>query len=495
MDCSCEWCKRDNIHKLTRHSNECSCAESHTKTVGLVTNGRDVPDNSTFFQSSSVVNTATAGKVMSINCTDEKSGANKHKQQANIINPTPSEDMQHISTVSEYDDTSLAINASSCYHNSDTSYNSNDYSSEIEAWAIGVEEHFSSYEDTADAFVLGGLTESSTLHCSPSQSVLYLENSYSDTSVQSINLSGSLPDGINSSVSSGHRLIIEGATLNDSSSKVNNSVEATTNHGLHSQWGVTFTQNLVISKRQDCQIIEHSDMAEWMQQAHKEVAKHNKPNYLGARVQVVSQLNIPLWKSLLADYKYSRVVDYLQFGFPVGLDYENFNFKQQVDNHASANKFPEAVDAYITTELKHRALVGPLQSNPFAQMHTSPMMTRPKPDSTRRLIVDLSWPLGDSVNSRIADNHFDGNTCSLKYPTIDQIVQQILTIGDQPLLFKVDLKRAYRNLRTDPRDFPVLGLSWRGAHYVDVSVPFGLKTGASACQLVTDSVTHFLATA
>ena len=134
------------------------------------------------------MNTATPGKVMSIICSDEKSGANNHRQQANIINLTP--------TVSECDDTSLAINASSYYHNSDTSYNSNDYSSEIEAWAIGVEEHFSSYEDTMDAFARGGLTESSTLHCSPSQSVLYLENSYSDTSVQSINLSGSLPDGV-----------------------------------------------------------------------------------------------------------------------------------------------------------------------------------------------------------------------------------------------------------------------------------------------------------
>ena len=62
------------------------------------------------FQSSSVVNTATPGKVMSIICSDEKSGANNHRQQANIINLTP--------TVSEYDDTSLAINASSYYHNS-----------------------------------------------------------------------------------------------------------------------------------------------------------------------------------------------------------------------------------------------------------------------------------------------------------------------------------------------------------------------------------------
>ena len=41
----------------------------------------------------------------------------------------------------------------------------------------------------------------------------------------------------------------------------------------------------------------------------------------------------------------------------------------------------------------------------------------------------------------------------------------------------------------------MLGLSCRGARYIDVSVPFGLKTGASACQLVTDSVTHLLATA
>ena len=304
----------------------------------------------------------------------------------------------------------------------------------------------------------------------------------------------SLHDDVNSSVNIDHRLILEGATLDDSSTKLTDALETITNHGLHSQWGVTFTKNLVISDSQDCQIIEHRDMAEWMKLAHKEVIKHNKRNYSGAWVQVVSQLNIPLWKSLLVNYKYSRVVDYLQFGFPVGLDYENFNYNPQVDNQASANKFPEAVDAYIATEVKHRALVGPFQSDPFVQMHTSPMMTRPKPDSTRRLIVDLSWPLGNSVNSRIADNHFDRNTCSLKYPTIDHIVQKILTLGDQSLLFKINLKRAYRNLRTDPRDFPVLGLSWRGACYVDVSVPFGLKTGAFTCQLVTYSVTHLLTT-
>ena len=182
-------------------------------------------------------------------------------------------------------------------------------------WAIGVEEHFSSYEDTLDAFVPGGLTESFTPYCSLSQSVPDLQISLSDTSAQPTNLSDSLLDGVNSNVNSNNRLIYEGATLNDSSIEVTNLLEATANHGLHTQWGITFTKNLAISTRQDCQIIEHTDMTHWMQLAHKEVSKHNKPNYLGARVQVVSQLNIPLWRSLLANYKYSRVVDYLQFGF------------------------------------------------------------------------------------------------------------------------------------------------------------------------------------
>ena len=58
--------------------------------------------------------------------------------------------------------------------------------------------------------------------------------------------------------------------------------------------------------------------------------------------------------------------------------------------------------------------------------------------------------------------------------------------------FKIDLKRAYRNLRSDPRNFSVLGLSWRGRCYVDVNVPFGLKMGAAACQMVTDSTTRLM---
>ena len=81
-----------------------------------------------------------------------------------------------------------------------------------------------------------------------------------------------------------------------------------------------------------------------------------------------------------------------------------------------------------------------------------------------------------------------------KYPTLDTIVDAIARVGSKALIYKIELKRAYRNLRSDPHNFSVLGLSCQGKHHVDVSVPFGIKTGAFACQMVTDSITHLMKT-
>ena len=53
---------------------------------------------------------------------------------------------------------------------------------------------------------------------------------------------------------------------------------------------------------------------------------------------------------------------------------------------------------------------------------------------------------------------FDEIEFSLKYPSIDLVVDKIKEIGPHARLFKVDLQRAFRNLRIDPRDYPLLGL-------------------------------------
>ena len=119
-------------------------------------------------------------------------------------------------------------------------------------------------------------------------------------------------------------------------------------------------------------------------------------------------------------------------------------------------------------------------------------MARPKSDGGTRVIVDLSWPLECSVNSCVPLNNFDGMEIQLKYPTVDSLVEKFKIYGPDTLLFKVDLQRAFRNLRIYPGDYDLFGLNWRQKTYVDVAMPMGFCQGASSCQLCTDAVAYLM---
>ena len=116
-------------------------------------------------------------------------------------------------------------------------------------------------------------------------------------------------------------------------------------------------------------------------------------------------------------------------------------------------------------------------------------MTRPKKDSQDlRVILDLSFPPGQSVNSHVPRVELDGAAFKLRLPTPMDLANKMRALGKGCLLYKVDLSRAYRQLRSDPLDWPLLGVKWEQQFYVDVAVPFGLRHGASACQRTTEAV-------
>ena len=50
-----------------------------------------------------------------------------------------------------------------------------------------------------------------------------------------------------------------------------------------------------------------------------------------------------------------------------------------------------------------------------------------------------------------------------------------MTYHSDVLLSKIDVSRAFRNLCTDLSDFDLLGLSWGGKSYIDISIPMGMK--------------------
>ena len=122
------------------------------------------------------------------------------------------------------------------------------------------------------------------------------------------------------------------------------------------------------------------------------------------------------------------------------------------------------------------------------------MLTRPKQDSDKlRVILDLSFPTMGSVNAAIPSNELDTAPFKMALPSPTVLADKMRSLGRGCHLYKIDLSRAYRQLRLCPLDWPLLGISWEGGFFVDQAIPFGLRHGASACQRTTEAVSAIAA--
>ena len=71
-------------------------------------------------------------------------------------------------------------------------------------------------------------------------------------------------------------------------------------------------------------------------------------------------------------------------------------------------------------------------------------MTRDKSSSDKhRVIMDLSWPKGQSVNSGAELDRYLGTQFVLTSPSVDNITDQILQLGRGCHIFKVDISRTF----------------------------------------------------
>ena len=88
-----------------------------------------------------------------------------------------------------------------------------------------------------------------------------------------------------------------------------------------------------------------------------------------------------------------------------------------------------------------------------------------------RLILDLSFPFDHSVNDGIDKDEFSLHYCSIKHA-----IDLIMKTGKGALMGKVDIKSAYRIIPVRPSDRYLLGMRWRDKFYVDLALPFGLRS-------------------
>ena len=246
--------------------------------------------------------------------------------------------------------------------------------------------------------------------------------------------------------------------------------------------------------------LNHSDINYFIN-AHEEVIKSKKFNFEGCRIPVNTRMNMEFIRSWLQDYEDYRVCDFLEFGFPIGAKdisslLSDINKKDlwKFKNHKGANDFPEEINRYFQKEIASNAIIGPFKSNPFSSgIKISPLNSVAKKDtSERRIILDLSFPKGRSINDHISKTEYLDRKMDLIFPKVDDFVQLIKTKGRGCLLFKVDLRKAYRQVPICPSSYNLVAYMWKKHIFFDTVLSMGSRSSSFCCQSVTNAIVFML---
>ena len=161
-------------------------------------------------------------------------------------------------------------------------------------------------------------------------------------------------------------------------------------------------------------------------------------------------------------------------------------------NHKGATEYPEHLKKYIQKEASYGAVMGPYDKIPFAHnIGISPLSTRPKKESQEcRVILDLSFPIGTSVNDGILKDSYLGMAATIKFPKTDHFALRIFQLGPGCYMFKVDLSRYFRQIPLDPGDYSLIGYVIDGQLYFDKVLPMGMRSAPYIAQRITDAIAY-----
>ena len=127
-------------------------------------------------------------------------------------------------------------------------------------------------------------------------------------------------------------------------------------------------------------------------------------------------------------------------------------------------------------ELALGRIAGPFTSIPLYNLVVSPLGLIPQTQPGKfRIIDDLSFPKGDSVNSGIPQEF-----CSVTYEDYDYFVSLLTSVGRGCFIVKADIESAFRIIPIHPSDYHLLGFSFQGHYFYDRCLPMGCSI---SCQV------------
>ena len=230
-------------------------------------------------------------------------------------------------------------------------------------------------------------------------------------------------------------------------------------------------------------------------EAHLAVKASGKFNFEGCRIPIPTQIRYDRIKEALGDEispKDLHVLSLLQFGMPIDCN-PAFGVKVKQKNHFSAVSFKGSIDEYFKKGLQSQEILGPFKQSHLPGLCYSPLMSVPKDVTKRRVIVDFSFPAGKAINDGISKFTYLEFEVKFCLPSVNSMVSRLNVLGPGCLLYKRDLKGAFRQFATDPGDYCFTGMIWGGVIYIDTRLAMGLRSAAYCCQSVTELIAKIVA--
>ncbi len=194
--------------------------------------------------------------------------------------------------------------------------------------------------------------------------------------------------------------------------------------------------------------------------------------YQGTAVRARSPLQLDFWHENLdscpdLELK-SKCYDGLQNG--VDIECEGHITGRVCDNWPSALEHDIEVSKFIHNNLSLGRVVGPWSHPPCDGYVASPIGAFIRSGSNKvRVIHDLSYPAGDSIN-----DHIDPDKFNLQYVTVDDAAKMCSQFHEA-WMAKSDLASAFLHVLVKPQYWHLLGFKWKGLYYAFSVLPFGCR--------------------
>ena len=170
-------------------------------------------------------------------------------------------------------------------------------------------------------------------------------------------------------------------------------------------------------------------------------------------------------------------------GFHIGYKGE-VNSISTVKNLQSTVKLKSEVTSALNKEVRQGRMAGPFADPPFKSFQLNPIGIVPKKDPKKfRMIIDLSFPPGNSINDGIDDSY-----AQVHYPSVNDAIKALLSCGPKAYMAKTAIEKAFRLIPLAPSQYHMLCVKWDGVYYFDKTLPMGCRSSCKIFQSFSDAI-------